>query len=185
MVTKSLVLLCSLVAISLPQTTVGTPTNEPLPKENVSQDGRPDAEGIEKIANELLVWLNLPPTAPAPDNLFFPKTLFLRLKKVPDPAGYLEQLLVEYHHNLSKLTKTLPAERPAKMLRFIPGFCQWKAPGSEYNHIAYWSCYRNKIHMTFGEGEKVKAGILQIRTVINWGADWYITHLGTTFALKK
>jgi hypothetical protein len=68
-----------------------------------------------------------------------------------------------------------------KYVSFKRGGCKWKAIGTEYNKIAYWSCYRNRM-IALADGKKID---LDLRTLINWGDKWYITHLGREIKTSK
>lgn len=105
---------------------------------------------------------------------FFPRAPFLILKKVPKPAEYFEMLMSEYRSQLKRVARDLKLSSPIEYLDFRGGFCKWKPVDSEYNKIAYWSCYNSPLTLKMGE----KKAIIKVRTVINWGEDWFVTHLG-------
>ena len=61
-------------------------------------------------------------------------------------------------------------------MKFKKGYCKWKAVNSEYNHIAYWSCYKSQIQVK----DEITGNIsyIKLKAMINWGQEWKVTHLG-------
>jgi hypothetical protein len=105
---------------------------------------------------------------------FFPEGPFIVLKKVPQPKQYYDQLVAEYQHDLDSIRKKIPAGAQLRLEKIIPGSCKWKPIGSEYNNIAYWSCYKTR----FRYGDDEHRYELIVKVTINWGDQWYVTHLG-------
>ncbi len=104
---------------------------------------------------------------------FFPEKAFESLKDIKWPSVYYKKLIKWYKADISREQERFKG----KTLEFKTvkmGRCKWKEKGSEYNKIPYWSCYRNKI-LVSSEG---KEATIDLGTVINWGTQWYVTHLG-------
>lgn len=151
------------------------PVQIEVPKENLQAGTTPDAGSAEALAKSILqavqsLDLN------SYTELYFPEKEFLELKDVPAPKSYFDGLIKEYLQDLKKLNTLVQPLKDVKFKSFSRGYCKWKEIGSEYNKIAYWSCYKNKIIVSSTAGQYS----LPIRTLINWGERWYVTHLGHT-----
>ncbi len=147
-----------------------------IPAENLVKGTLPTmkiAEASEGLAKRLL-------EAIASDNpesvrdLFFPPEPFDILKDIKRPRDYHTKLvgwfIADIHREHSRLKEDVKIEFD----RFTPGSCRWKPIGTEYNKIAYWSCSRNSIFVKAGT-EKIT---IKVVSMINWGKNWYVTHLG-------
>jgi len=162
--------------------TAASPTPSPVPAVPVPPENREphpakaDTASLEAVAEKFAAQLLQPENAPVDDAFFFPKAAFIPLKAIPKPDVYFDQLLAEYRMQLGKMRQRLQQMPGLKFEGAKIGFCKWKAVGSEYNHIPYWSCYRSVLNFRTGDGKALAVGV---RTWINWGRDWFITHLGT------
>lgn len=105
--------------------------------------------------------------------LFFPLEPFILLKAIDKPENYHKKLVAWYAADLQRERQILSV--PLDFEAFQLGSCKWKEKGSEYNYIAYWSCYKSRIKMRDAKKAIVE---LEIRTLINFGNEWFITHLG-------
>lgn len=154
-----------------------------VPKENLTQEPRPGFVSISTLTDALLLILNNPEPLSKPGRGseipgFFPREAFLILKRLPQPDTYYDELTLQYFADLQRLKKASSELGRVTLAGFSPGFCKWKTIGSEYNHIAYWSCYNSSLKI---KSENAKAPLLmtiKIRTIINWGEQWFVTHLG-------
>jgi hypothetical protein len=163
-----------------------------IPAENHSQGKIPEWSSAETLAKNLVQLYNqtaaLKPSAepqtgkskrreltPESLALFFPRGPFIQLKALPDPGTYHDQLLQEFAHHLQAQQSSLQSFLPITYASLEKGSCKWKKPQSEYNHIAYWSCYRSRLKFTDAKGGSHE---LPVKTLINWGTQWFITHLG-------
>lgn len=146
--------------------------HEGTPDENKTQNVMPAIDSAAELVQSLLQSLRQDDASSA-KVLFFPEKPFLALKDVKNPKAYYDELIKEYESQQRKL-RSLVKGKDVKYLAFKKGHCKWKQVGSEYNHIAYWSCYKNTWQVTV-DGKTIT---LPIRTMINWGPRWYITHLG-------
>ncbi len=143
-----------------------------IPAENKEGAALPSFEKAEELAKALAMSFasgNLKPV----HKYFFPEAEFLLLKNMPGSAGYYKQLVTWYKNDLDKELKNL-ATAKVQFKNFKPGRCSWKKIGSEYNHVAYWSCKKSQLVLS---DDKTEISVM-ILTMINWGKDWYITHLG-------
>lgn len=105
--------------------------------------------------------------------VFFPLDIFISLKAIDKPENYHKKLVEWYVADLKRERARL--NTPLEFEGFQLGSCKWKEKGSEYNRVPYWSCYKSKI--TMRDKEKVSVQ-LEVRTLINFGNEWFITHLG-------
>lgn len=105
---------------------------------------------------------------------FFPREAFLPLKAMKGAERYYDEELVKlFDRDVGKAHEQLTAQTGWELAAFEKGRCAWKEKGTEYNAIPYWSCYRNKLHLKKGDTKVA----IPLRTLINWGPRWYVTHL--------
>jgi hypothetical protein len=151
-----------------------------IPAENASQGPLPDMAPADSMSRRILEAVMKDQPEVARED-FFPEEPFLALKAMPGAANYYKQLVREYetalHREHARVKGLLPAgqtfeKTPLEFVRYIRGGCRWKAPGAEYNAIAYHSCFKNRIEARLGE----KTIEVPVRVVINWGSRWYVTH---------
>jgi hypothetical protein len=144
-----------------------------IPAENKDEGLKSQIETFDPAAQRLLTALEKGTFAEVKD-LFFPEPAFLQLKAIAKPADYYGQLVKWYEQDFVREQARFKGRGPLLFKTMKGGSCKWKAPGTEANRIPYWSCYRRKIELTAaGQNET-----LEIRALINWGRQWYITHLG-------
>ena len=162
-----------LISVGFGQTTTSTTLPIAIPSENVEAGMAPPAFDTAKQLVENLLSRLAAQNFVGAEELFFPVEPFIPLKKVPNPREYHGTLIKEYQGSLKKLSARVGKPAQLTLESFKPGFCKWKPVGSEYNNIPYWSCYKSKV--------KAKADAqfidIEVRTLINWGQRWYITHL--------
>ncbi len=109
------------------------------------------------------------------NSLFFPRSAFDLVKGIKDPGAYHKQLLKWFADDIKREHQRLQAKGPWEADGFKMGYCKWKVKGSEANALPYWSCYKSKLSLKNKSGDKE---VVEIRVLINWGKDWFITHLG-------
>lgn len=144
-----------------------------IPPENQDEKLKASLDSFDEPAKRLLSALEKGSFADVRD-LFFPESPFLQLKAIAKPADYYKQLVSWYEQDFNREQTRFRGRGPLQFKAMKGGSCKWKAPGTEANKIAYWSCYKRKIELTAGD----KTEVLEIRALINWGRQWYITHLG-------
>ena len=179
-------LLCATATAQVPATKATTspisdnPTTN-VPEENRLQPPKPNLSQLSELAAKILNDLNsnqIPATSAATCcDAYFPHQEFLILKNLPNAKAYFNELTAHYKSDLSALTKVWPADETPEIKSFTPGYCKWKPAGSEYNHIPYWSCYKSTLALQWPKSSRATQTI-KIRTIINWGKNWYVTHLG-------
>ncbi len=144
-----------------------------VPQENQTQGKTPDLASFESKAATLVQAIEKnDPELALP--LFFPKEAFLELKGIAKPEEYYQQLVGWFKDDIAREHERLVVQDPLKLVSVKPGPCSWKKKNSEANNIPYWSCSKTKLTLQVGS----KTETLEVKTRINWGKDWYITHLG-------
>ncbi|MES2744801.1 MAG: hypothetical protein V4655_05210 [Bdellovibrionota bacterium] len=144
-----------------------------VPTENVK---KPAIETIAVYDGKALVeQLNKPTVEDEWNRLFFPADAFDQVKGIKDPGAYHKQLLKWFAADVQREHERLKAGGPWAVDSFKLGSCKWKEKGTEANALPYWSCYKSKLNLKNEKGEK---SLVEIRALINWGTQWYITHLG-------
>ncbi len=144
-----------------------------VPAENQTAGKTPDVSTFEAKAATLLnaIEKNDPDSALP---VFFPKEAFVQLKAIDKPEAYYEQLVTWFREDIAREHERLVVQDPLTFAGLKPGSCKWKAKGSEANSIPYWSCSKTQILVKVGK----KTETLTVHARINWGKDWFITHLG-------
>lgn len=153
----------------------GEEINKPIsaPSQNQMKGERPSFVDSEDMARRLLVAIEKDDSNSVHD-LFFPEDPFLALKDIRDAKAYYRTLIDSFAADIHKQSIKFKSNGVLTFQKFKPGFCKWKDVGSEYNKIPYWSCYRSEIKV-LQEGQPK---VIPVKVMINWGAKWYITHLG-------
>ena len=133
-------------------------------------------------ASALLKNLNGEVLETDPQTLFFPAEAFNLVKGIKDPAAYHKQLVSWFVADLDQERERLKAGAPWTIDSFKLGSCKWKEKGIEANALPYWSCYKSKLKLKNARSE---TNLVEIRALINWGVQWYPTHLLPIPAAKK
>lgn len=144
-----------------------------VPPENRTQGERPGPASAEALARRLLAAILADDPAPVTD-LVFPVGPFAMLKDLPDPAAYQRRLVRWFEEDLHIKHGELGGLETLEFRSFRFGRCEWVPKWGEGNLIPYWSCRRNRITASAGRREVE----IEIRVLINWGQEWYVTHLG-------
>jgi hypothetical protein len=144
-----------------------------IPPENREGSRRPSPAAAEAWAPRLFAAIQADDPEPVID-LYFPADIFDRVKGIADPATYHRRLLRWYREDLHTEHARFSGVASMTYERFQIGRCTWQEAWSEGNRIPYWSCRHNFIHVRDGSRRKS----FELRVMINWGTEWYITHLG-------
>lgn len=105
---------------------------------------------------------------------FFPREPFSVLKGIADPDRYWTVLWGHYERDIHELHATLPSIAEGTFDRFqMSRRGGWVARREEANALPYWACRHSFVHYRAGDREHR----FEIRTLINWGPRWYVTHL--------
>lgn len=144
-----------------------------IPIENQKKGVMPSLANWEEDLRKLVATIEKNDTAAA-RAYFFPREAFLQLKAMKGAERYYdEELIKHFDHDVGTAHERLKVQTDWELASFEKGRCVWKEKGTEYNAIPYWSCYRNKIHLKKGDAKLT----IPLRTLINWGPRWYVTHL--------
>lgn len=107
-------------------------------------------------------------------DFFFPREPFSVLKGIANPDRYWNVLIEHYERDIHELHASLPGIADGTFDRFVMSRRGgWVEPRQEANALPYWACRHSWIYYRAGGREQR----FEIRTLINWGPRWYITHL--------
>ncbi len=163
----------SLLGLCLSQNPLWAADDAAIPLENQQENLRPTIQAFDARAQRLVKALHEGSFDDVKD-LFFPEPAFLQLKAIARPGDYHRQLLTWFQNDFKREQDRLKNRGSIRFKALKGGSCKWKAVNTEANKIAYWSCYRKKIEVELGD----KVEVIEVKALINWGPDWYITHLG-------
>lgn len=106
--------------------------------------------------------------------LLFPRTPFLRLKAVADPAAYHHKLWRRLRRDIRRLHRRCldwSTVRFESLERVAPPV--WVRPGQVYNHIGYFRTRYARLRYRLA-GRRYT---IFVHTLITWQGRWYISHL--------
>lgn len=108
--------------------------------------------------------------------LFLQREPFLAIKDMRGAAGYFATLLRWYARDIEAMRAELPrgAGRWAVARVELSSRCVWMTEGREANRLPYYSCYGSRLVLARNGREHT----VRLNVLINWGASWYVTHLG-------
>ena len=104
----------------------------------------------------------------------FPLQAFEVLKDLPEPGTYQRRMVRWYEEDVHAERARLGRFDELTYDRFQFGYCTWQEEQTEGNVLPYWSCRHNKLYARAG----TQPVTVEIHALINWGANWYIAHLG-------
>lgn len=108
------------------------------------------------------------------DDFFLSREAFRLIKRVPNPDPLWERLHGAYVrdiHALHAATRDLGTATFAQ-LRFT-GRRGWVVVGEEANALPYWAQRHSLLEYRVGTATRS----LEVRTMITWADEWYVTHL--------
>lgn len=161
-------------------TAKGAPTTTTVDPGTLPQtDEKPTATGAEFDAHVDALWQAIvrdDPSLALP--FFFPKTAYLQVKDIQDPAGdYQSRLIANYEDDIHALHAQLgdAASRAQLTGMSVPNDqAQWITPGTEYNKGSYWRVYGSTLNYTV-DGQSRS---FPVTSLISWRGQWYVVHLG-------
>jgi hypothetical protein len=162
-------------AASAPATTMATADPGALPQ----TDERPSASGATFTAGVDDLWQAIRQDRPELARpFFFPKSAYLQVKAIDDPAGdYDTRLLAAYDEDLRALHAQLgPNASDATFTGITVPDDQavFVQPGEEYNKLPYWRVYGTTLQYEL-DGQ---SGSFPVTSLISWRGQWYVVHLG-------
>jgi hypothetical protein len=109
---------------------------------------------------------------------FFPKSAYLQVKAISDPAGdYQNRLIASFEQDVHTLHAQLGANAAdAKFVGISVPDDQavLVQPGEEYNKLSYWRVYGTTMQYAVGD----QSGSFPVTSLISWRGEWYVVHLG-------
>lgn len=112
-------------------------------------------------------------------DFFFPREAFALVRAMNESDAYWQRLYARYVADIRALHRSLVAQEGGSAVGLdfvdlqIRRRPQWVVPGEEGNRLPYWAA--RHVILTYRRGNVTKD--LEVRVLITWGSDWYITHL--------
>jgi hypothetical protein len=109
---------------------------------------------------------------------FFPKSAYLQVKALSDPAtDYQQRLIANYQQDIHALHSQLGAD--AASARFVgidvpDGQAVLVQPGEESNKLSYWRVYGTTLRYSVNGA----TNSFPVTSLISWRGEWYVVHLG-------
>jgi len=120
--------------------------------------------------------------APVAENwlaFFFPKSAYLQVKAISDPAtDYNQRLIANYAQDVHTMHAQLGANAASAQFVGIDvpsGQAVLVRPGAEYNKGSYWRVYGTTVRYRVDGQERT----FPVTSMISWRGQWYVVHLGT------
>ncbi len=142
-------------------------------------DERPSASGATFTASVDGLWEAIrqdKPELALP--FFFPKSAYLQVKEISDPAGdFQNRLIANYEEDIHTLHAHLGANAAnAKFVGISVPDAQavFVQPGEESNKGSYWRVYGTTMQYEV-DGQ---TGSFPVTSLISWRGQWYVVHLG-------
>ncbi len=149
----------------------------PIPTENTAGQAEPAAPpdmALSRARVELLVQAIRKDEPELALPLFFPAAAFDQVKAIKDPGRYHRKLVKVYLEDVRALRKGLKDPNNIELISVEAGRQKtWMKRGAEGNHLPYWAMYKARV--TVKDGDRTR--VLPLRVMINWGDQWYVTHL--------
>ena len=176
-------------ATTTPGATTATTTGAPAPTTTTAggtdpgtlpqTDERPAASGNAFDAGVQGLWQAIvqdDPDLAMP--FFFPKSAYLQVKAISDPAtDYQQRLIANYEQDIHTLHSQLGAN--AANAQFVgitvpDSQAVLVQPGEESNMLSYWRVYGTTLQYSLN-GE---TNSFPVTSLISWRGEWYVVHLG-------
>jgi hypothetical protein len=117
-------------------------------------------------------------TAPALP-AFFPKSAYLQVKTVGDPAAdWLYRLVADYGLDIEAAHALLGPDPPSARLLTVTvekAYAHWVPPGVCDNRVGYYEVPHSRV--VYRAGGEVRS--FGIASMISWRGVWYVVHLGS------
>jgi hypothetical protein len=167
----------SAVATTTTATTEAATTDDPgaLPQ----TDEKPAASGAAFDARVQGLWQAIQQDRPElAMPFFFPKSAYLQVKAISDPAtDYEQRLVANYEQDIHTLHAQLGADAGGAQFSGIDvpdAQAVLVQPGEESNKLSYWRVYGTTVHYT----EDGQSNSFPVTSLISWRGQWYVVHLG-------
>jgi hypothetical protein len=166
-------------AVVAPRTTAPATTAPPDPGALPQTDERPVASGAQFDAGVQGLWEAIRQDRPELGMpFFFPKSAYLQVKAISDPAAdYQQRLIANYEDDIHALHGQLGPD--ASSAQFVgidvpDSQAVLVQPGEESNRLSYWRVYGSTLQYQV-DGQ---AGSFPVTSLISWRGQWYVVHLG-------
>jgi hypothetical protein len=164
---------------ALEESTTVTPPTVVDPGALPQTDTKPDAAGAAFATRVAGLWRAIVEDQP---NLampfFFPRSAYLQVKAVADPAlDYESRLVANYDNDIHTLHAELGTDAGRAQFSEIdvPGNdAVLVQPGEESNKLSYWRVYGTLLHYTVNGTTRS----FPVTSLISWRGEWYVVHLG-------
>src|SRR4051812_42356487 len=142
-------------------------------------DERPTASGATFTAGVDGLWEAIRQDKPElAMPFFFPKSAYLQVKAISDPAGdYENRLIANYEEDIHALHAQLGANAANAQYVGISvpdDQAVFVQPGEESNEGSYWRVYGTTMQYQV-DGQ---TGSFPVTSMISWRGEWYVVHLG-------
>ncbi len=142
-------------------------------------DERPTASGATFTAGVDGLWEAIRQDKPElAMPFFFPKSAYLQVKAISDPAGdYQNRLIANYEEDIHTLHAQLGANAANAQYVGISvpdDQAVFVQPGEESNKGSYWRVYGTTMQYQV-DGQ---TGSFPVTSMISWRGQWYVVHLG-------
>ena len=160
-------------------TTTPAPTTTTVDPGMLPQtDAQPTASGPRFDAGVQALWQAIAKDDPsAGQPFFFPRSAYLQVKAISDPAGdYQNRLLANYADDIHALHAQLGADASRAQFAGIDvsdDQAVWVTPGQEYNQLPNWRVYGTRVRYTLSG----QARSFAVASLISWRGEWYVVHL--------
>ena len=149
-----------------------------VPVGNMEKGDPPDPASAEAGARLIFDAIRADDPAVA-EGFFFPAPAFDLVKNMEHPSNYHRKLVRFFEEDVHAEHGRYTGISSMQFERFEMGGCTWKEPFTQGNRLAYWSCRRSRILVRSGD----RLFDFRIDTLINWGATWFVIHLGPARSL--
>ena len=167
------------VGVASTTTTAAPPASTTDPGALPQTDERPTASGATFDAGVHALWEAIRQDKPELGlPFFFPKSAYLQVKAIGDPAGdYQSRLIANFEDDVHTLHAQLGAK--ASDAQFVgisvpDDQAVLVQPGEEYNKLSYWRVYGTTMQYTVNG----QSGSFPVTSLISWRGQWYVVHLG-------
>jgi hypothetical protein len=109
---------------------------------------------------------------------FFPKSAYVQVKAIADPAtDYEQRLVANFAQDIHTLHTQLGSAASTAQFNGIQvpeNQAVLVQPGEESNKLPYWRVYGSTLQYTIDGGART----FPVTSLISWRGEWYVVHLG-------
>jgi len=158
-------------------TTTPPPSSDPgLLPQTTDEPGTSDATFVAGAQDLWNAIVQDDPSVGVP--FFFPKSAYLQVKAISDPAGdYQNRLIANFGQDVHTLHAQLGADAGSAQYQGIDVLTSQAVlvqPGEESNKLPYWRVYGTTLRYSVNGSSYT----LPVTSLISWRGEWYVVHLG-------